>query len=52
MDFQESTDIWISMIFGCHSSIIHISGDIHIDIQARISMEGHPEMDIRNNEYP
>ena len=33
------------MIFGCQSSIIHISVDIHIDIQARISMQGHSAMD-------
>jgi len=35
------------MIFGCQSSIIHASVDIHIDIQARISMQGHPIIDIR-----
>ena len=35
------------MIFGCQSSIIHISVDIHIDIQARISMQEHSAMDIR-----
>jgi len=45
------------MIFGCQSSIIHTSVDIHIDIQAPISMQGHSAMDIRKqemsiNEYP
>ena len=35
------------MIFGCRSSIIHRSVDIHIDIQAGISMQIHPAMDIR-----
>jgi len=39
--------IWISMIFGCQSSIIHARVDIHIDIQAGISMKGHSTMDIR-----
>jgi len=34
------------MIFGCQYSIIHTSVDIHIDIQARISMQGYSEMDI------
>jgi len=38
------------MIFGCQSSIIHTSVDIHIDIQARISMQGHSAMDIRKQE--
>jgi len=45
------------MIFGCQSSIIHKSVDIHVDIQARISLRGHSAMDIRKqlisiNEYP
>jgi len=45
------------MIFGCQSSIIHSSVDIHIDIQARISMQGQSAMDIRKqqisiNGYP
>jgi len=35
------------MIFGCQSWIIHASVDIHIDIQAGISMQGHSAMDIR-----
>jgi len=35
------------MIFGCQSSIIHTSVDVHIDIQVRISMQGHSAMDIR-----
>jgi len=35
------------MIFGCHSSIIHTRVDIHIDIQARISLQGHSAMGIR-----
>jgi len=39
--------IWISLIFGCQSSIIHTSVNIHIDIQARISIQGHSAMDIR-----
>jgi len=33
--------------FGRQSSIIHTSVDIHIDFQARISMQGHSAMDIR-----
>jgi len=37
----------ISMIFGRQSSIIHTSVDVHIDIQARISMQGHSAKDIR-----
>jgi len=37
---------WLSMTFGCQSSIIHTSVDIHIDIQAWISMQGHSAMDI------
>jgi len=45
------------MIFGCQSSIIHTSVDIHIDIPAGISMKGRPAMDIRKrqismNVYP
>ena len=39
------------MIFGCQCSIIHTSVDIHIDIQAGISMQGHSAMDIRKK-YP
>ena len=35
------------MIFGCQSSITYTSVDIHIDIQAGISMQGHSAMDIR-----
>ena len=35
------------MIFGCQSPIIHTIVDIHIDIPARISMQGHSTMDIR-----
>jgi len=34
------------MIFGCQSSIIPTSVDIHIDIQAGISMQGYSAMDI------
>jgi len=45
------------MISGCLSSIIHASVDIHIDIQARIFVQGHSAMDIRKqlisiNGYP
>jgi len=45
------------MIFGCQSSIIYTSKDIHIDIQARISLQVHSAMDIRKqqismNGYP
>jgi len=45
------------MIFGCQSSIIHTSVDIHIDIQAWISKQGHFATDIRKqqismNGYP
>ena len=40
------------MMFGCHSSIIHTGVDIHIDIQAEISMKGHFVMISVNNEYP
>jgi len=51
MDFQKSTDINmdrpIPMVFGCQSSIIHNSEDIHTDIQAGISMQGHVATDIR-----
>jgi len=36
------------MIFGCQSSIIHTSVDIHVDILAGISMQGHSAMDIRS----
>jgi len=32
---------------GCQTSIIRTSVDIHIDIQARISMQGYFAMDIR-----
>jgi len=39
------------MIFGCQSSIIHTSVDIHIDIQAGMFMQGHSAMDIRKNKY-
>jgi len=35
------------MIFACQSSAIHASVDIHIDIQAGISMQGHSSIDIR-----
>jgi len=35
------------MIFRGQSSIIHTSVDIHIDIQAGISMQGHSAMDIQ-----
>jgi len=38
---------WISMIFGCQSSIIHTIVDIHIDIQAVISRQGHSTTGIR-----
>ena len=34
------------MNFGCQSSIIHTSVDIHIDIQAGIPMQGNSTMDI------
>ena len=34
------------MIFGCQSSITYTSVDIHVDIQARISMQGTSAMDI------
>jgi len=35
------------MIFGCQSSIIRPSVDIHIDIQAGISVQGRPAIDVR-----
>jgi len=38
---------WISMIFGYQSSIIYKSVDIQINIQPRISMQGHSAIDIR-----
>jgi len=38
-------DFWMS-------SFIHTRVDIHIDIQAGISMQGHSSMDIRKNKYP
>ena len=49
--------MWISMIFGCQSSILHTSVDIHSDIQAGISMQGNSTMDVRQtwistNGYP
>jgi len=34
-------------IHECQSSIIHTSMDIHIDIQAGISMQGYYAIDIR-----
>ena len=40
------------MIFGCQSSIIHAGVDIHIDIEAGISMQGHSAMNIRKQKYP
>jgi len=43
---------WISVIFGCQSSIIHTSVDIHTDILAGISMQGYSALGIRKNEYP
>jgi len=58
MDFQKSTVItWIAMIFGCQSSILLTSVDIHIDIQTGIYMQGHFTMDVRErwistNWYP
>ena len=39
---MEIHDFWMSVI-----NIIHTSVDVHIDIQARISMQGHSAMDIR-----
>jgi len=50
MDIQKSTDI--NMIFGCQSSVIHTSVDIHINMQLWISMYGHSAMNIRKNKYP
>jgi len=47
MDLKKRISTWISMIFGCQSLITHTSVDIHIDIQAWISMQGHSSMDIR-----
>jgi len=48
--------IWISKIFGCQSSILHTSVDIHIDIQVEISKQGHFTMDVHirisTNGYP
>jgi len=38
------------MIFGCQSSIIHTGVDIHIDIQAGISTQGHPAINIRKQQ--
>ena len=38
------------MIFGCQCSIINTSVDIHIDIQAGISIEGYSAMDIRKRQ--
>ena len=38
------------MMFGCQSSIIHTSVDIHIDIQGGISIQGHSEIDIRKQQ--
>jgi len=35
------------MIFGCQSSILHTSVDIHIDFQVMIYMQGHSTMDVR-----
>jgi len=35
------------MIFESQYSIIHTSVDIHIDIQARISLQGHSAINIR-----
>jgi len=49
MGFQNSSDINmdIHMMFGCQSSFIHTSGDIHIDIQAGISKQEHSALGIR-----
>jgi len=58
MDFQNSTDINMDIHdFRIQSSIIRARVDIHIDIQAGISMQGHSATDIRKqqismNEYP
>ena len=40
------------MIFACQSSIIHTRVDIHMDIQAGISTQGHSAMDMRKQKYP
>jgi len=40
--------MWISTIFGCQSSILHTSVNNHIDIQARILMQG--RMDVRGTQ--
>jgi len=47
MDFQKSTDINMDIHDFWISPIIHTSVDIHIDIQARICMQGHSAMNIR-----
>ena len=58
MDFQKFLDINMGIHdFLCQSSIIHTSVDIRIDIQVRISLQGHSAMDIRKqcisiNGYP
>jgi len=53
MDFQKSTDFNTDIHdFGWQSSIIHTSVDIHIDTQARISIQGHSAMDIRKELIP
>jgi len=55
MDVQKSADIDMDIdIHNCWMSvfIIHKSVDIYINIQARISMQGHSAMDIQNNKYP
>jgi len=58
MDFQKSTVIHVDIHdFGCQSSILRTSEDIHIDIQTRIPMQGHSTMDVRQtwistNGYP
>ena len=45
--------MWISMIFGCQSSIFRTSVDIHIGIQVEVSMQGHFTMDMSvEHEYP
>jgi len=35
------------MIFGCQSSILHTRVDIHINIKAGISIQGHSTIDVR-----
>ena len=40
------------MIFGCQSSVIYASVDIHIAIQAGVSMPGHSAIGIRKHKYP